>query len=117
MREWIAAPRSDPDRRDMGLYLAMLDVAKRAQLFFRRFKRLAHRHTNIGTRITFLEVVGFAAYDQMSMRRVHFHMNLVHIAFAVLLAARFDGNAAGNQPAIEFLKLGDALANIDRKTL
>jgi len=99
------------------LDVAMLDVAKRPQLLFRRFERLSYRNTHIGTRIVFLEVVGFSTDDQMSMRRVHIHMHLINIAFAVLLAARFDGHATGNEAAVEFLELGDALAYVGGKTL
>ena len=101
----------------MRLHLPMLYIAKCAQLFFGRFERIAHRSANVGTRMPFFDVVRLTAHDQMSVWGVHLHMHLVHIAFAVLLAARFDGHAAGNEPAIEFLKLGDALANVGRETL
>src|SRR5260221_4326274 len=110
-------PGSDPDRRSMRLHFAMLDIAKRPQFLFRRFERLSHRSANVSTRMAFFEVVRLAADDQMSMRRMHVHMDLVLIAFAVLLAARFDGHATGNEAAVEFLKLGDTLANVGRKTL
>ena len=95
----------------------MLDVAKRPQLFFCRFERLSYRSANVWPCMAFFEVVRLAADDQMSMRRVHIHMHLVHIAFAVLFAARLDGHATGNEPAIKFLKLGHALTNVRREAL
>src|SRR5258705_1768928 len=113
---------SSPDHRTrlrfaMLLHFAMLDVAKLTQLFFGRVECVTHRSANIGARMAFFGVVRLAAYDQMSTGGVHLHMHFVHIAFAVLLAARFDGNTAGNEPAVKFLKLGDTLTNIGGEAL
>ena len=101
----------------MRLHVAMLDVAKCAQLLFRRLERLSNRSANVGPCMAFFEVVRLAADNQMSVGRMHIHMHLVNIAFAVLLATRFDGHATGSEAAVEFLKLGDALAYVGGKTL